>query len=540
MSSKAITEKKDDAPQPLRWQTQVEVAPSALEDSAPLVSRWVGAVGLALVVMGGIALLTHLVGQGNRLIGPNLGGFLFLLGVGGLMYHAANDADQQIRRVYMGLGFLLLALGAGLSVLPMLVKGTPAASRFLPVGLPCFVGGLLFTMAFVRNETDAKLRDIAVYVIGGLGIVMALLGFVLGNIYPKTFLLPYGCLLILLGLFFLWAAVALRGGGGDDLGYLVGLGTGGLGLVAFLVALGRSLVPWLLFKFKLMESGYDEFLLPAGLLLMVGGLLYVAVGAGVCSDRQFVVLTRRELGAIFFSPLAYLVLVGYTLLGWYIYATFITALWQMDPTTGLGIPRSVMEPIVARYLLNWLPIMCVIMLVPVITMRLFSEEHRTGTLEMTFTTPVEEWVVVLSKFCAALAFFLIVWLPWGLYLIDLRAEGGSEFDYRPLLGFGVALLFNGAGFVSMGLFFSSLTRNQLIAAVFTFVGMFFLLAVFWVKDLYFVPDALQTALEHLSFVDMWFNAIQGKLATRDIIVYASAAVFWLFLTVKVLESRKWR
>jgi ABC-type transport system involved in multi-copper enzyme maturation permease subunit len=537
--SKAITERRDDSPQALRWQTPAELAPSAIEDAAPVVSRWIGAFGLALFVMGGIALVMYFFFQGSRLIGPGLGGFLFLLGVGGLLYHAANDADLQVRRVYMGVGLLLLLLGAGFSVVPMLGQGGPAASRLLPWGLPCFVAGLLFTMAFVRNETTAKTRDLAVYAVGGLGAVMALVGFIFGQVYPKTFLLPHGALLIVLGLVFLWAFMALRGRG-DDLGYLAGLGTGLVGLVFFLIALGRWIIPILLVKLKMMQVAPSGFVLPFGLVLMVGGLLYVALAAAVCSERQFIVLTRRELGAIFHSPLAYLVLVGYTLLGWYIYATFITPLWQLDMAAGISTPRSVLEPIVARYLLNWLPIMCVIMLVPVITMRLFSEEHRTGTLEMMFTAPVEEWVVVLSKFAAALIFFLVVWLPWGLYLIDLRAEGGTAFDYLPLLGFGVALLFNGAGFVSMGLFFSSLTRNQLIAAVFTFVGMFFLLAVFWVKDLPFVPDAIQTALEHLSFVDMWFNAIQGKLATRDMIVYGSATVFWLFLSVKVLESRKWR
>ena len=72
----------------------------------------------------------------------------------------------------------------------------------------------------------------------------------------------------------------------------------------------------------------------------------------------------------------------------------------------------------------------VLMFVPVLTMRLFSEEHRTGTLEMMLTAPVEETVVVLSKFLAALILFLIVWLPWGLYLVSLRCVGGSAFDYR--------------------------------------------------------------------------------------------------------------
>ena len=147
-------------------------------------------------------------------------------------------------------------------------------------------------------------------------------------------------------------------------------------------------------------------------------------------------------------------------------------------------PPSRPEPIVARYIISWFPVISVLMLVPVLTMRLFSEEHRTGTLEMMLTAPVEEAVVVLSKFLAALVLFLAVWVPWGLYLVALRVEGGTAFDYRPVVGFAVALLFSGAAFVSMGLFFSSLTKNQLAAAVFTFVFMFalFLISVWRSSD----------------------------------------------------------
>jgi ABC-2 type transport system permease protein len=541
--SKAITEKREDAAQPPRWPTQLEVPPSLMQDAAPQISRWVGAFGLALLVLGGVSLGMQQIWGRTTIIGPVWGLFFTVLGLLGLLFHAANDSEPQIRRAYMALGLLWLALGVGLTVLPYQAAGMASAragALFLPYGFVCLVLGLLFTMAFLRNETEAKPRDIAVYALGGLGAVMAVVGFLFGNIYPAQFLLPYGALLILLGLAFLWAFIAYRGGTNEDQGYWAALGVGALGLVFFLIALGRSGLPALLEKLHWIQPGAPRFLSPFGLLLMAGGLLYLALAAGLTSDRQYVVLVRRELASMFLSPMIYLVLLGFAALGWFMYFEFLNNLVRVNVETGAATPVSVAEPIVRGYILNIFPIISVLMLVPVVTMRLFSEEHRTGTMEMMFTAPVEEWVVVLAKFTAALIFFLLSWLPWALFLVDLRAEGGATFDYLPLLGFGVALLINGAGFVSMGLFFSSLTRNQLTAAVLTFVGMFFLLAVILAPSIPFVPAWLATSLAYLSFYEKWNSAVQGKLATRDLVLYLSMTVFWLFLTVKVLESRKWR
>jgi ABC-2 type transport system permease protein len=288
-----------------------------------------------------------------------------------------------------------------------------------------------------------------------------------------------------------------------------------------------------------LTPGTPPYTMPAGLLIMGGGLLYFLLASAYVSDRQIVVLTRRELGSLFFSPLAYFVLLAYTVLGAYIFVNFVFGfLWPIGGPPGMP-PPSRAEPIVANYVISWFPVISVLMLVPVLTMRLFSEEHRTGTMEMTFTAPVGETVVVLSKFLAALILFLAVWVPWGLYLVGLRVYGGTAFDYRPVVGFSVALLFSGAAFVSMGLFFSSLTKNQLVAAVFTFVFMFAVFLIYFVKQ--FLPEdsALQPILSHASFVELWDNALRGKLAPRDLVLYLSATVFWLFLTVKVLGVRRW-
>jgi ABC-type transport system involved in multi-copper enzyme maturation permease subunit len=535
--SKAITEKRDDSPQALRWQTPAEAAPSAFEDQAPVVSRWVGALALALIVLGGVVLLMSAWGR-SSFVPPWLAVLFVTVGLGGLLFHAANDAELQIRRVYMLLGLLLLALGAGLALLPMAIKASAAASMFLPWGLICFVLGLVFTAAFVRNETEAKARDLAVHIIGGCGAVMALTGFLGGTIDTK-FLVPHGVLLILLGFAFLWAFIAMKGTA-DDRGHWAALGVGAVGLVFFLIALGRSALLPLLAYAKLTAPA-APYTMPAGLLLMTGGAFYLALSAGYCSDRQLVVLTRRELGALFYSPLAYMVLLGYVILGLFIFANFVvSSLWEMDLFTGKEGPAHATEPIVRDYIIGWFPIICVLMLVPVLTMRLFSEEHRTGTLEMTFTAPVEETVVVLSKFLAVLIFFMAAWVPWGLYLVSLRGYGKTAFDYMPVIGFAVMLLFSGASFLSMGLFFSSLTRNQLAAAVMTFVVMLALVLVFFAKRFFSSTGAMNAVLTHISFVDTWFTVLKGKLVPRDLVLYLSATVFWLFLAVKVLESRKWR
>jgi len=536
--SKAITEKRDDSPHALRWQTPTELAPSSVQDNAPLVSRWIGAFGLAMFVLGGVSLLVHASGRSN-VIGPVLGGFFAFLGLGGLLFHAANDAELQIRRAYMGFGILWLTLGAILSLVPYKLTGTETAATgalFLPYGLLCLALGLMFMMAFVRNETEAKVRDLAVYAVGGLGLAIALTGF-LGGTIDTRFLVPYGVVLITLGLVFLWAFIAMRGTV-DEWGYLACYGVGGLGLAFFLIALGRSTLPPALERLGWLTPGTPQYTMPSGLLLMAGGLAYLALGIAYVSDRQIVVLTRRELAALFFSPVAYFVLLGYTVLGGWIFLQFVFRLWPIGGPP--GPPPAIPEPIVAGYIIDWPPIMSVLMLVPVLTMRLFSEEHRTGTLEMMFTAPVGEAVVVISKFLAALLLFLVVWAPWGLYLVGLRWYGGTEFDYRPLLGFGIALLFSGAAFISLGVFFSSLTRNQLAAAVFTFVAMFALFAIYFVER--FLPEesTLSPILQHLAFIDLWIDALKGRLALRDLMIYLSATVFWVFVTVKVLESRKWR
>jgi ABC-type transport system involved in multi-copper enzyme maturation permease subunit len=158
------------------------------------------------------------------------------------------------------------------------------------------------------------------------------------------------------------------------------------------------------------------------------------------------------------------------------------------------------------------------------------------------TAPVNEAPIVLSKFLATWIFFMISWLPAGLFLIALRVVPDTPFDYRPLLSFYVALAAQGVAFIAIGLFFSSLTRNQIVAAVLMFVVMVFFVACYLVKvspTALGLPSFLQVALGRLSFIHMWQESLSGQLPLRDVLLFLSIGILFLFLSVKVLETRKW-
>jgi hypothetical protein len=518
--SKALTDTEGQRPRPPDWGPE-ETAPSVLREDAPALARTAGMAGAALVIVGGVALAINLAG-GVAGRPARLGsGWAFLalcLGLAGLLFHAAFDRDVQFRRVYGVFAYLCLIVGAFLCFLPYPRIGAQFGSGFLCMGL-----ALPFFLTFHRNETEPGLRNVIELTLGVAGVVMAVVG-LFGGSLRAPFLLPTGLLLALLGLVYLIAFVSTRGVS-DDLGFWGALAVGAAGLIVFLAALVRAFVAGKL------------FFMPQGALLMAVGVFYVLASVGLWSDRPVVVLTRRELGAFFYSPMAYLVLFGFTGVAWLQYWLFVESLLP-NP---MGRRSAVIEPIVRDYVGSWLPIFFNLLVVPILTMRLLSEERRSGTLEVLLTAPVNETQVVLSKFFAAVVMYVVTWLPFLLFLTAIPLGGGAPFDYRPLMSFFVGLVVTGAGFVGMGLFFSSLTSNQIAAVVLTFAGMIALTAAQVVRGLPWVTPGgnWDTFLAHLSYLEVWTNTLEGRVILRNLLFYISMAIFWPFLTVKVLEARKW-
>lgn len=512
--SKGITERTEELAS-RKWEPGVEMAPSVLKDDEPTLARSIGLAGACGVIFGGAALMFNTIGWSER-VGIGSSTVILVAGLVGMLFHAVYDRDLQVRRLYWGGGLGLLALGGLLCLVP--AKG--GVGGLFGLGYPALGVALLFLLAVLHHEHDVAIRDLTVRIIGGVGLLGALVAFILGNdLKGMSFLVPYGTLLAVMALIYLTTFVS-KLGISSDLGYRAGLGIGAIGLAVFLDGLLRSLFD-------------GSYLVPGGLLYLGLGLLYMMVSVAMCSDYPLVVMSRRELAAYFFSPLVYLALAGFTAVAWFYYRILLA--YALHPRIILP------EPITEVYLWGLGPILTLTFLVPVLTMRLLSEEKRTGSLEVLLTAPVKEHTVVLSKFIAALLLYLILWAPWWLFLVALRIGGGQPFDYRSLFSFVVALSVTGAAFMSMGLFFSSLTSNQVAAAVLTFAMMMLYLGVYLLKGQFQeTPNSpWVTILNHIDYVELWRQAAKGILVPKFLLFQLSVTLVWLFLTVKVLEARRW-
>lgn len=526
-----------------------ERAPSVIRKDQPTAARVVAAISLMALIVGGLAIILQRIGNQSLLVaivGMGWGIPLVMIGAAGLLYHAYNEKDAGYRRLYGFVGAVLLILGVAFRLWPVRTGGVdePAVmgGYFLMLGAPALTLGLCFLLAFVRNETDEKPRLLISRVIALAAILLIAVGFIGGVLYP-TFLMGMGVVHLLLGLIFAAAYVGIESPSSPR-GYWAGYALGVIGVVMIAIAIGKGF-PFERFNLDFINRafGWVKWLSDqpgAPFLFAYMGLEYLLLAIGICSDNQLVVLTRRELGSFFFSPIAYIVLVVLALLGGWSFLLFVAQLADASrgPMGGGGIP----EPIVRFYFISLVPVICAILIVPVVTMRLLSEEHRSGTLEVLLTAPVKESTVVVSKFLAALRIFMLAWYSWGLYLVALWVEGGVPFDYRAVLSFAIVLLATGAGFVAMGLFFSSVTKNQIVSAILTLMGMIVLLALFLLKESFGEQTGQfwSNVLTYVSFVDLWWLAANGLLAPRYMLFHISFAIFFIFLTVKVLESRKWR
>jgi len=184
----------------------------------------------------------------------------------------------------------------------------------------------------------------------------------------------------------------------------------------------------------------------------------------------------------------------------------------------------------------------ILVAVPLLTMRLIAEERRTGTIETLLTLPVSESEIVLAKWLAGVLMYLALLVPFALYLPFLYFQARYYFDLGPLLSLGIGLSTMGMMFVAIGLLFSALTRNQIVAAVWTFVVLF--LMVVLTLLLYFYGARQQAGwAEAIRFLAVYVQVRafgQGQLDPRTTALHLSVCVFALYVTVKILETGRRR
>jgi len=247
---------------------------------------------------------------------------------------------------------------------------------------------------------------------------------------------------------------------------------------------------------------------------------------------------KKEMRLYFTSPVAWVVMTIFLFIAGYffysIFAFYTLASMQsaMNPQMGrdLNVTDSVLRPLFSNMSV------ILLLLMPLITMRLFAEERRSGTIELLLTYPVRDGAVLVAKYLAALALYALMLgltlLYPGIVVYFTRVEWG------PLLTGYLGLFLMGATFMAVGIFASSLTENQIVASVTTFGVLLFLWVVGWSAE--YVGGGWGRVLSHLSLLDHFDTFARGVLDTKDVIYYVDVTVVSLFLTLRSLEARRWR
>ena len=253
--------------------------------------------------------------------------------------------------------------------------------------------------------------------------------------------------------------------------------------------------------------------------------------------RNIWTICRRELYAYFVSPIAWVLLTIFSLLSgvftYIISAAFVHASLE-GQMSGQTFPMNINEQVIAPLFSNIAVVG--LFLIPLISMRLFAEEKRQGTIELLATSPVHDVEIIFGKWLSAV-------LMYGALLVVLLADFSFLFlygtpDWKPVATGFLGILLQGACLIAFGTFISTLTRNQIVAGAIGFALALVLWILNWTTS-FGNSDTVQV-LNYLSIVSHMDGFSRGVIDTKDLIYYVSMIFFGLFLTARSLESLRWR
>ncbi len=253
--------------------------------------------------------------------------------------------------------------------------------------------------------------------------------------------------------------------------------------------------------------------------------------------RNIVAVAGKELRGYFASPVAWVMMGLFALIfGWFFlsYLTFFVRS-SMQAAFGGGPQTMNVNMELIRPLLSNASVL-VLFLLPMVTMRAYSEEKRSGTIELLLTSPLTDFEIITGKFLGAVGLYLALLAVTAIYIGILFLYGSPE--WRPIVAGYLGLLLLGSCFIAVGLFISSTTKNQMVAGVATFViGL-----LFWIVS-WFADSAGPTAsqiLSYLSITEHFDDFSKGIIDSKHLVYYLSFISFGLFLTLKSVDSERWR
>lgn len=252
--------------------------------------------------------------------------------------------------------------------------------------------------------------------------------------------------------------------------------------------------------------------------------------------RNVLAIAGKELRGYFASPIGYVIMGFFALLfGFFFYAYLDAFMRQSMQMMGFGGGSMNVNMNLVRPLFGNASVV-LLFVIPMITMRTYSEEKRSGTIELLLTSPITDVQIILGKFLGAMGLYVGMLAVTLLYMAMLFWFGNP--DWRPIAAGYLGLLLMGGGFIAVGLLISNLTRNQIVAGTATF-GVFLL---FWIIS--WLGEAsgprVQAVLTYLSITEHFDDFAKGVIDTTHLVYYFSFITFGLFLTAKSVDSDRWR
>jgi len=257
--------------------------------------------------------------------------------------------------------------------------------------------------------------------------------------------------------------------------------------------------------------------------------------------RNILAIASKELKSYFASPSGWILLGFWALLYGYFFVAilnfFVRQSMQMSQfgqagPQAMNLNQQLLRPLVAQNL----PIL-VLFLLPAVTMRTYSEERRSGTIELLLTSPLSDFQIIMGKFLGAMSLYVVMLAVTLIHIAILVVYGGRP-EWKPIATVYLGLLLLGGCFISVGLFISSLTKNQIVAFVATFATFLMLWVITWIGT-FFGPTA-DRLTQYLSIIGQFDDFGKGVLDTTHLIYYISFITFGLFLTAKSVDSERWR
>jgi ABC-2 type transport system permease protein len=256
----------------------------------------------------------------------------------------------------------------------------------------------------------------------------------------------------------------------------------------------------------------------------------------VNSVRNVLAIANKELRSYFASPIAYIIIGLFALIFGRFFDVYLAFFVQRSSGMGPmgGGSHNINQDMIRYLLMNSAVIILFVM--PMITMRTYSEEKRSGTIELLLTSPLTDLEIIVGKFLGAMGLYCAMLAVTVAYMGILFYYGNPE--WRPVVAGYLGLLLLGGCFISVGLLISSLTKNQIVAGVITFAVFLMLWIINWSADQ--SGPTMRAVLNHLSIIDHFDDFARGIIDTKHVVYYLSFITFGLFLTAKSVDSERWR